>query len=54
MRLKYHLYIIDACEPNPCNSGGTCLKDAKGGYSCDCTKTGFVGRLCHIGRSLTY
>ena len=47
--VKLSYKYADACEPNPCNSGGVCLKDNNGGYTCDCSKTGFVGRICDIG-----
>ncbi|XP_005095248.2 fibropellin-1, partial [Aplysia californica] len=35
----------DDCTDNPCQNGGSC-KDLLGGYSCDCTGTGFEGANC--------
>ena len=43
------IYIADPCASKPCKNGGICSKDGKGGYSCDCTSTGFNGPACNIG-----
>ncbi|XP_072039341.1 uncharacterized protein [Amphiura filiformis] len=35
----------DPCADNPCNNGGTCVTNADGTYSCDCTD-GWTGDNC--------
>jgi hypothetical protein len=36
----------DACDPNPCQHGGTCSSDATG-YTCTCSD-GYVGARCEL------
>ena len=38
---------IDECLPRPCLHGGVC-KDQLAAYTCDCSKTGFIGDVCQI------
>ena len=47
---NYVITFTDACKPNPCHFGGICLKDGSDGYTCNCSKTGYTGRLCNIGK----
>ncbi|CAN0254059.1 unnamed protein product [Pylaiella littoralis] len=37
----------DACNPNPCNNGGSCALDPGGGHMCTCT-SGYGGMSCQI------
>uniref|UniRef100_A0A8C6U631 trypsin n=1 Tax=Neogobius melanostomus TaxID=47308 RepID=A0A8C6U631_9GOBI len=37
----------EVCEPNPCQNGGTCVRDGND-FDCTCSP-GFTGRLCKVG-----
>lgn len=37
------------CHQNPCHHGGVCSATADGSVRCDCSKTGFGGKLCELG-----
>lgn len=39
---------LDPCKPNPCNNGGNCSRDGKGGYNCACIN-GYSGQTCNDG-----
>ena len=39
---------IDECAARPCQNDGVC-SNSLGGYSCDCTDTGYNGTDCEIG-----
>ncbi|CAH2105201.1 unnamed protein product [Euphydryas editha] len=39
-------HMIDRCNPNPCEHGGTCSQSADE-FSCDCAATGYAGAVCH-------
>ncbi|CAK1542832.1 unnamed protein product [Leptosia nina] len=39
-------HMIDRCNPNPCEHGGTCTQSADE-FTCDCTGTGYAGAVCH-------
>ena len=39
---------IDECAASPCQNDGVC-SNSPGGYSCDCTATGYNGTDCEIG-----
>ncbi|XP_045526116.1 neurexin-4 isoform X1 [Pieris brassicae] len=39
-------HMIDRCNPNPCEHGGTCTQSADE-FTCDCTDTGYAGAVCH-------
>ncbi|CAF4816376.1 unnamed protein product [Pieris macdunnoughi] len=39
-------HMIDRCNPNPCEHGGTCTQTADE-FTCDCTDTGYAGAVCH-------
>lgn len=41
--------MIDRCHPNPCEHGGVC-KQNHVEFSCDCSKTGYLGAVCHVSR----
>jgi hypothetical protein len=42
--------IGDACVPNPCQNGGSCIFDeSTGTFHCSCP-IGFTGRTCDIGK----
>ena len=41
--------FADPCEPTPCNNSGICSRDGKGGYTCDCSNTGYKGDNCNEG-----
>ena len=47
--MKIAIHTVDPCASKPCKNGGTCSRDGKGGYTCDCTSTGFNGPACNIG-----
>ena len=36
--------VVDECQPNPCNNGGTC-SPTPGGYECYC-EDGYKGDSC--------
>lgn len=38
---------IDDCESQPCQNRGQC-KDELGGFTCNCTGTGFTGNHCEV------
>ncbi|KAI5723877.1 hypothetical protein M8J76_012129 [Diaphorina citri] len=38
--------MIDRCNPNPCEHGGTC-KQNSAEFTCDCTASGYSGAVCH-------
>ncbi|XP_052755482.1 neurexin-4 isoform X2 [Galleria mellonella] len=38
--------MIDRCNPNPCEHGGSCSQSAAE-FSCDCHATGYAGAVCH-------
>lgn len=40
--------VISACNPNPCQAGGTCFSVADDDYFCTCP-TGREGNNCEIG-----
>ena len=42
------MYIDDACDPNPCNNGGTCINATGELYTCECAH-GFFGINCANG-----
>ncbi|CAM9313699.1 unnamed protein product, partial [Laminaria digitata] len=37
--------VPDACNPNPCQNGGSCKLDPAGGHICTCA-TGYGGMSC--------
>jgi len=37
--------LIDPCDPNPCQNGGTCSPDGSS-FTCDCSGTGYSGPKC--------
>lgn len=41
--------MTDRCYPNPCEHGGICRQD-HADFSCDCSKTGYAGAVCHVPR----
>ena len=44
--------IGDACIPNPCQNGGTCVFDEPtGSFQCTCPP-GYTGRTCDMGKQL--
>ncbi|CAK1598381.1 unnamed protein product [Parnassius mnemosyne] len=38
--------MIDRCNPNPCEHGGTCTQTADE-FTCNCQGTGYAGAVCH-------
>ncbi|CAH2071974.1 unnamed protein product, partial [Iphiclides podalirius] len=38
--------MIDRCNPNPCEHGGTCSQSADE-FTCNCQGTGYAGAVCH-------
>ncbi|KAK3696474.1 hypothetical protein QZH41_002436 [Actinostola sp. cb2023] len=40
---------VEACKPNPCRHGGRCVVISSKTFKCDCSNTGFKGRLCEEG-----
>ncbi|CAL1578321.1 unnamed protein product [Knipowitschia caucasica] len=40
------------CDPNPCQNGGTCVRDGND-FNCACSK-GFSGRYCKVGPNDCY
>eukprot|EP00752_Nemacystus_decipiens_P017344 g15540.t1 len=38
----------DACNPNPCENGGTCEIDPAGGHFCTCSSDDYRGMHCQI------
>ena len=40
--------IVDPCKPDPCNNGGNCSGDGKGGFNCACIN-GYSGQTCNDG-----
>ena len=41
---------INECISQPCLNGGRCSQPKIGEYNCDCDKTGFMGKMCEIGK----
>ena len=39
------ILFLDACEPSPCQNGGTCVARGDGTFVCNCP-SGFIGQLC--------
>ena len=44
--------FADLCHPNPCNNSGVCSTAIFGGYTCDCSATGYTGGNCETGTVL--
>lgn len=42
-------HMIDRCHPNPCEHNGLCKQNHLE-FSCDCSKTGYLGAVCHISK----
>lgn len=40
---------MQSCKPNPCRHGGTCIPLTSKDFQCDCSNTGYEGRLCEHG-----
>jgi hypothetical protein len=40
--------VTDPCASAPCQNSGICTVSG-GGYTCDCTSTGFTGPTCETG-----
>jgi hypothetical protein len=38
--------IVGACSSSPCANGGRCAVSPDGGFTCNCTGTGFTGLTC--------
>ncbi|XP_013164723.1 PREDICTED: neurexin-4 isoform X1 [Papilio xuthus] len=38
--------MIDRCNPNPCEHGGSCTQTADE-FTCNCQGTGYAGAVCH-------
>ncbi len=50
--LTYFFFILlgDACIPNPCQNGGSCIfEESTGSFRCTCPP-GYTGRTCDIGK----
>ena len=45
-------FLIAACDPNPCQNGGTCI-DEVDGFMCDCIN-GFTGVTCDIEGTFSF
>lgn len=41
--------MIDRCHPNPCKHNGIC-KQTNQEFTCDCSKTGYLGAVCHVSK----
>uniref|UniRef100_A0A6G1SLQ2 Neurexin-4 n=2 Tax=Aceria tosichella TaxID=561515 RepID=A0A6G1SLQ2_9ACAR len=41
--------MIDRCHPNPCEHGGLCKQNHQE-FNCDCSKTGYLGAVCHVSK----
>ena len=41
----FNYFIGDACTPNPCLNGGTCISNGFGGFTCQCP-AGYSGQRC--------
>lgn len=39
--------VLDQCDPNPCQNGGTCVRGTYPDYTCECPQ-GFTGENCSI------
>ena len=46
--------VVDPCGSSPCKNDGECSRDGKGGFTCDCSSTGFNGPTCNIGNIHLY
>ena len=44
--LQNGCHIVSNCFPNPCRHSGKCREVRSGGFTCDCTRTFYGGRLC--------
>ena len=44
--------FTDPCHPNPCNNNGVCSISHFGGYTCNCSSTGYTGSNCENGTVL--
>lgn len=40
-----------ACDPSPCQNGGTCVKDEQD-FDCVCPED-FSGKFCHVGKCIS-
>jgi len=39
--------VVDGCDEDPCDNGGTCVSDGQGGQTCDCA-AGYEGETCGV------
>ena len=40
----------DACASAPCENSGTCTNAENGGFTCDCSGTGYTGDVCETSK----